>query len=291
MSTKSARRFPQAIRRFHCDSDGLPSNKVNALLRHRNEIWAGTDSGIARFRKGRWESRSDHGWPDGKVDKLFSSSKGVVLSSCEGQTMTYVKGRWSKAPGPTGLVAAAEDQLGTLWAIADDGLWSLDDGNWQMRKRNGDGIRFTDFIWRKEGRGVAASTDGLFFLQGKRLYWYLVEAHQEGLISNDVRALREDSWGHIWCATDRGISIYRPPNGWCSLTGRDGLPIEDLTDVETGPEGVLWFGSDQGLLRLKDGRWKYYASKRYLPDDRVNDILPGSDGDVWVATPAGVSHI
>lgn len=291
MPPKSMRKYPQAFKHFYKDSDGLPSNGVNALLRRRGEIWAGTEAGIARFRKGKWELRSGRGWPDGNVEKLFSSSKGVILALCDGEALTYAKGRWSKNAGPSGLVAAAEDQIGMMWALADDGLWCLDGGAWQLKKRNGDRINFTDFIWQRKGRGVASSTDGLFFLQGKRYYWYIVEAHEEGLISKDVRSLREDSRGNIWAATDRGISIYRPPNGWCSLTGPDGLPIEELTKVETGPEGTLWFGSANGLLRLKEGRWKYYASKRYLPDDRVNWILPGPQGDVWVATPAGISHI
>ncbi len=291
MRSVSAERYPQAHRSFYDESDGLPSAEVKTLLRRRNEIWAGTASGIAQFRKGGWEWRSGRGWPEGSVERLFGSSKGFVVAVSEGQTLIYGKGRWSKGSGPTGLVAAAEDQEGTLWAVAEDGLWSINEDGWQQRKRNDDGIRFTDFIWQKRGRGVASSKDGLFFLQGKRLYWYLVEAAEERLVSNDVRALREDQWGNLWFATDRGISIYSPPNGWTALAGGDGVPVDDLTKIETGPKGMLWFGSNQGLMRLKEGEWKYYASKRYLPDDRINCILPGPEDDVWAATPLGISHI
>jgi len=291
MARNSHRKYPQASRRFYDESNGLPSSQVHAVVRRGNEIWAGTDRGIAEQRKGAWKSRSEPGWPSGKVDKLFASRKGTVVARCDGETMAFVRGRWSKGGGPVGFVAAAEDQSGTIWALSGDGLWSFGEGGWKLRKDNDDEIVFTDFIWRREDRGVAASRDGLFFLQGKRLYWYIIEAHEEGLLSKDVRGLCEDSWGDLWIATNRGISIYRPPNGWSSLAGADGLPIENLTKAKAGPAGTLWFGSDNGLLRLKDGAWSYYASKRYLPDDRVNDILPGAKGDVWVATPGGISHI
>ncbi len=225
------------------------------------------------------------------MEGLFGTGQGTVVARCDGETMVLSDGRWSRQDGPKALVGAAEDQRNVLWALGEDGLWSFEDRTWHHRKDNDDGVRFTDFIWQRKGRGVASSRDGLFFLQGKRLYWYIIQARQEGLIGNDVRSLCEDEWGHVWAATDRGISIYMPPDGWCSLTGADGLPIEDLTRARTGNGGTIWFGTPYGLLRLREGRWNYYASKRYLPSDIVQDILPGPDGDVWVATPEGISHI
>ncbi len=288
---KATEKYPQPVRTFHDKSTGLPSESVESLLIRRNQVWAGTPDGIAVLRRGKWDLRSDGGWPSGRIGSLFEGGRGTVVADCAGRTLLYRKGRWSEPHGPSNLVGAAEDQVGRIWALAQDGLWSLENGNWQQRKRNDDEIRFTDFIWQGEGRGVASSLDGLFFLQGKRLYWYIVEAGEERLLSNHVRSLREDSWGNIWCATDAGISIYAPPNGWVSLDGRDGVPIEDLTVMEKGVPGALWFGSENGLMRLMGGRWKYYASKRYLPSDVVNCIAPGTKGDVWVGTPEGASHI
>jgi len=289
--TRKKKRYPQPVRSFYDDSHGLPSKIVNSLARRRGEVWAGTESGIGRFRKGLWAPSKEAGWPTGSVERLFVSDRGVVVARCEGETMVYRRGRWTRIPGPSNMVGAAEDQQGRIWILAPGGLWCESNGSWKQKKRNDDGIDFTDFIWQRKGRGVASSGDGLFFLQGKRYYWYIVEPREEGLISANVRGLREDSWGNLWVATDRGVSIYSPPNGWCSLRGEDGLPIENLTLVEKGSGGTFWFGSDHGLIRLKDGQWDYYASKRYLPDDHVRDILLSPQGAVWVATPEGVSRI
>ena len=53
---------------------------------------------------------------------------------------------------------------------------------------------------------------------------------------------------------------------------------------------VLWFGTAKGAIK-KDNSWHYYLGKRWLPDDKVNDILPVDDHTVWIATPKGISQI
>lgn len=41
----------------------------------------------------------------------------------------------------------------------------------------------------------------------------------------------------------------------------------------------------------KDSVWHYYNGKRWLPDNKVNDILPIDEHTVWIATPLGISQI
>ncbi len=45
-----------------------------------------------------------------------------------------------------------------------------------------------------------------------------------------------------------------------------------------------------GLIK-KDSTWHYYNGKRWLPDNKVNDILPLDELTVWIATPKGISQI
>ena len=39
------------------------------------------------------------------------------------------------------------------------------------------------------------------------------------------------------------------------------------------------------------GSWRYYAGKRWLDDNQVNDILPLEANRVWVATPVGINEL
>jgi len=56
--------------------------------------------------------------------------------------------------------------------------------------------------------------------------------------------------------------------------------------------GRLWFGSASGAFSLRpDGKYDYYASKRWLVDDQVSDISGGPDHSVLILTEKGLSKI
>lgn len=69
------------------------------------------------------------------------------------------------------------------------------------------------------------------------------------------------------------------------------LPWTDLTTVAE-IDGRLWLGSASGAFMLKeDGKFNYYASKRWLPSDDVKHIAKGSNNSVLILTGAGLSKI
>lgn len=69
------------------------------------------------------------------------------------------------------------------------------------------------------------------------------------------------------------------------------LPWTEITAVNN-IEGSLWIGSTKGAFKLrKDGKYDYYASKRWLVDDKVVDISAGPDKSVLVLTEKGLSKI
>ena len=69
------------------------------------------------------------------------------------------------------------------------------------------------------------------------------------------------------------------------------LPHHHITSIRE-INGRLWFGSAKGAFALRsDGKFDYYASKRWLVDDRVTDIYPGPDHSVLILTERGLSKI
>jgi hypothetical protein len=61
-------------------------------------------------------------------------------------------------------------------------------------------------------------------------------------------------------------------------------------------DGASWRGTDEGLWREDPkapalDRKRYFASKRWLPDDKVRSVHPDSSGGVWVLTETGAAHI
>ncbi len=57
-------------------------------------------------------------------------------------------------------------------------------------------------------------------------------------------------------------------------------------------DGRLWFGSARGAFSLRpDGKYDYYASNRWLVDDKVKDISSGPGQSVLILTEKGLSKI
>ena len=91
-------------------------------------------------------------------------------------------------------------------------------------------------------------------------------------------------------ATSNGYSIY--DKGLEKVTKSDQkLPCVKLTSVAE-INGMLWFGSDNGAFMLRnDGKFNYYASRRWLPDNNVRFISKGRDNSVLILTSKGLATI
>ena len=68
------------------------------------------------------------------------------------------------------------------------------------------------------------------------------------------------------------------------------LPCTEITAVEN-IQGTLWFGSTNGAFKLRDGKYDYYGSKRWIVDNEVLDIAQGPENSVLVLSKKGMSKI
>jgi hypothetical protein len=71
------------------------------------------------------------------------------------------------------------------------------------------------------------------------------------------------------------------------------LPFAKPTAGVRAPDGTLWVGSKQGLMYLTAGatRWRVIHSRRWLPDDDVQDLSVSASGEIIVTTPAGLGTL
>lgn len=69
------------------------------------------------------------------------------------------------------------------------------------------------------------------------------------------------------------------------------LPCNEIT-VLKNINGSLWLGSKNGAFKLRtDGKYDYYASKRWITDNEVVDIAEGQENSVLVLSSTGLSKI
>ena len=69
------------------------------------------------------------------------------------------------------------------------------------------------------------------------------------------------------------------------------LPWTEITTIRN-IDGKVWFGSTWGAFMLKDnGKFSYYAGKRWIPSDNVVDIAKGPDNSILILTDKGLGQI
>ncbi|MEO2050099.1 MAG: hypothetical protein ABGX16_26375 [Pirellulales bacterium] len=142
-----------------------------------------------------------------------------------------------------------------------------------------------------DGQIIIATHQGLLLQVGSGCEPLIVE---DGLGrrwgTSDVRGVAVDSRGQLWFVTLAGAAC-RTADGWRFYTGREGLPYNDFTVIEPGPNGVVWFGTHLGAIRFDGETWAYRQGPRWLPDDDIRDIAVDGSGNAWFATAGGVGLI
>lgn len=73
---------------------------------------------------------------------------------------------------------------------------------------------------------------------------------------------------------------------WGSITVFNGLPSDTVRAIAQTPDGVMWFGTDNGLARF-DGR----RVQKFIPggsgSERLLALQTSENGDLWIGTQSG----
>ncbi|MDB5343361.1 MAG: two component regulator propeller [Schlesneria sp.] len=107
-----------------------------------------------------------------------------------------------------------------------------------------------------------------------------------------VMALCEDLDGNIWVGTEENGVIRRTPKGeWTQFTSKDGLGDDYCYALCCDRLGRIWVGHlNHGVTVFNGKTWKNYDVLDGPLGERIFDIACNpTDGDVWMATSAGLS--
>lgn len=251
---------------------------------HVGDWWTATANSLLRYRDpGRFsrlssvtpEKMNEGAW-SGEPFRIYEDSRGDVWVATPGPPR-YSLFRWDRSTGkwhdhtveagltPVSLVSFfIEDRSGNLWIAT-----GIDNGREALLIRYRDG-RFTSFT---EADGVPPGWMRDVHMDSQGRLWFantsvgllqLVDPNAEGrlefvrygrgqgLSSNGIYCVVDDSMGRIYAGSGRGIDRLDPNTGTVeNFTTSDGLPSNGVEVAHKDRNGDLWFSTGLGLARLR----------------------------------------
>lgn len=277
-------------------SQGMPDNEVvMALVKDKNnDVIMGIDgAGLIRYSHNKLSPMKIPGKDEQsqRVICLYKDSKGVLWVGTHGGLWSYDKNTFKPVNDLNNIPVngIAEDASGTLWAIAQDNCFYIE--NKQVKHLDS----FTGFassVITLGGDSVMIGTDdGITLVANKHVEKdFIIDAVK----TSDVFCMLKYRDLVVIGTDDRGIFTWNRTNGEVKNYGlKEGLNSTAVYSLATDDNGVIWAGTGRGVNRLlfNSNNDNFIVSnsggsKTMIFEANQNAAL-FADDKVWIGTTKG----
>lgn len=159
-------------------------------------------------------------------------------------------------------------------------------------------IKNSETIW--EGK-IEDEVKDIKYDSENNWFWILGEASLSTFSPDKKQVEKVTNQANITCFEIAGDKLIAgTTDGWFEIDTKTKkqvgkiqkkLPSTEITTISM-INGNLWFGSTRGAFMLNDdGKYNYYASKRWLPSDSVIAISKGPENSILILTDKGLGQI
>ncbi len=265
---------------------------IQALLfDQEGALWVATQhEGLLRYQNGQVSRlRAQDGVVTDHFTSLFEDREGSIWAGTlfggihrmyRGAIRTYGTGEGLEADA---ITCVLENGPGVLWiGTRTEGLFKYVDGRFEPSRPP---------PMSREIRALLLAKDGSVWYGGKEGGLACVKDEQQsifnlknGLIANDVSALYQARSGELWVGSQRaGVTVLDPDARKVKRTYNDLSLRGHVRCFAEDREGVLWIGTQNGLVRYRDGRFEPNCLKGY-EDASIRAILCDENNVLWVGT-------
>lgn len=264
---------------------GLEANGIVHVGKLQGRVAVGTLGGGLSVLDGqtdRWETFGvADGLPDAVVHDVLEASNGDVWIATRSGVARIRGGALRERASLSHFVAAgdghglpsnrvyalAEGKGGDVWAGTEAGVALYRNGAWRHGGHAGGGT----------SRGGPALEAGAHGGQGA-----------SG--SSVIVAVAVDRAGVVWAGTLGGGLLRFDGSKWRRYTSADGLPGDHVFTLHQDADNLLWVGTDNGLARMKDGKFTVMTRRDGLFSNAVFAMASAPDA-LWVGSYGGVARI
>ncbi|WP_259016407.1 ligand-binding sensor domain-containing protein [Emticicia fluvialis] len=281
-------------------SENAEENNVRSIVIDKaNNVWVATASGIfmKKANESNWAS-IQNATDKGPAFAVNTDNEGTVWLGTWNGIYRFKNNQLEKLQGVNPPVSAICTAKEGVYALGPHGIWLFDGQAFKKPQSDKEGYQLPrsvrDVISDNKGGLWIASDVGLYHTNNHETR---VFRNKEDVISGYIKGIAIDSNQHLWAGGLGGVSIIQADKKIREITPKQGLPTVFVTCVAKAPNGTLWVGTEQGLVRYQPHTSTPYSSysmlfsRRWLLDDHVNDIAFDAQGNAWVATAKGVSAI
>ncbi len=235
-------------------AEGLPNNRVLALWQDKElSIWIGTNGGVLRLKDTPFTNLTiDKGLSDNYVRTLLQHQDGSVWVGTSNGLNRTARQQVEEIPGvnnrPVSVLSLAAGSDGDVWAGT-----------------------YAEVVLRFRGNKLVAQYD-----------------REDGLISNEVRALLPLPDGTVWVGSSGGLT--RMKDGAVQhFHMKDGLPGEFVTALHQAADGKIWVGTGSGGAVYHNGKIHRLPLEKYDDTHYVFAFYEAPQStDIWLATDRGL---
>lgn len=251
-------------------ADGLPSDVVFYLLADGENLWAGTEDGLAVYRDGTWTS---WGEDDGLVYPVVTS---LALDPATGDLWIGTMGGVSRFSG-----GAFESFTQNTSGLANDVVYSIAVAGRYVWAATAAGASRYD-TWNERWEIFTNTNAPMHEIW---CYGLTVDEDQIYMAVWGGGVLRWDRERERW-------RDFRDPDGELELDLlRDDGPVSDVIASVSHEDGVLWAGTYFGLNRYDGRRWSSYSTEDSpLVSNFINFVRSEGTG-AWLATDRGLAFV
>jgi len=236
---------------------------------------------------------SEQGLASDRVSDIAEDDAGRIWFATSLGASRYDGRDWMTVHPPrvvAAVSAVVPDSGDAVWFGTPTGALRWSGGQWvALDGVSEPGSRQVTAIFRDHrGESWIGTTDGFFRYEPGASRW----THYDGFPDVSVTQFAEDRSNALWVATTRGVLRLDASRTGSQAYTRDpnALVSDSVATVTCTPDGAVWFGTPEGLVRYQAGAWFHVASLTSMSRDSVRALASDPQGGIWVGTQDGLVH-